>query len=185
MALRASFLRVFHAMSTRKPGGILLGVGASAIGIGTAFGFSFVSAREKPKMVDLSKFMAEPLTEPDALENSMDDMKSRMEVMILGVQADICRRLAAIDGKEFRVDRWLRKEGGGGVSCVLQDGKECLEIRGCQHIARLTSRTFSSKPPSPPPPPPPPHGTGWEPGSVYMGGRRRGGWSTRREIKVS
>jgi len=67
--------------------------------------------------------MAEPLTDTTSLENSMDDMKSRMEVMILGVQADICRRLAAIDGQEFRVDRWLREEGGGGVSCVLQDGK--------------------------------------------------------------
>ena len=67
--------------------------------------------------------MAKPLTEAQRLEDSMDDMKSRMEVMILGVQADICRRLAAIDGKDFRVDRWLREEGGGGVSCVLQDGK--------------------------------------------------------------
>ena len=66
--------------------------------------------------------MAEPLTDASSLENNMDDMKSRMEVMILGVQADICRRLAAIDGQEFRVDRWLREEGGGGVSCVLQDG---------------------------------------------------------------
>ena len=74
-------------------------------------------------MLDLSKFMAEPLTEADALENSMDDMKSRMEVTILGVQGDICRKLAEIDGQEFRVDRWLREEGGGGISCVLQDGK--------------------------------------------------------------
>ena len=128
MAFRASFLRVFGAMGTRKTRGLLLGFGASALGICTAFGVSFVTAREKPKLVDLSKFMADPLTAPDTLENSMDDMKSRMEVMILGVQADICRRLAAIDGQEFRVDRWLRKEGGGGISCVLQDGKSFLEI---------------------------------------------------------
>ena len=76
-------------------------------------------------MVDSSKFMAEPLTVPSTLWNNLNHMKSRMEVMILGVQADICRTLAAIDGQEFRVDRWLRKEGGGGISCVLQDGKSC------------------------------------------------------------
>lgn len=115
------FLRFFRAISTRKTGTLLVGLGATAVGIGTAFGFSCVTARERK--VDPSKFMAEPLTEAHWLENNMDDMKSRMEVMILGVQADICRRLSAIDGQEFRVDRWLRKEGGGGVSCVLQDGK--------------------------------------------------------------
>jgi len=23
----------------------------------------------------------------------------------------------------FQVDRWLRKEGGGGVTCIIQDGE--------------------------------------------------------------
>lgn len=121
MAFRISVLRVFCAKGSSKTGALLLGFGASAIGIGSAV--SLVSAREKPKLVDTSTFMAEPLTAPDILESSMDDFKSRMEVMILGVQAEICKKLAAIDGQEFRVDRWLRKEGGGGISCVLQDGK--------------------------------------------------------------
>ena len=121
MAFRISFLRVFCAKGSSKTRALLLGFGASAIGIGSAV--SLVSAREKPKLVDTSTFMAEPLTAPDVLESSMDDFKSRMEVMILGVQAEICKKLAAIDGQEFRVDRWLRNEGGGGISCVLQDGK--------------------------------------------------------------
>lgn len=124
MAFRISFLRVFCAKGSGKTRALLLGFGASAIGIGSAV--SLVSAREKPKLVDTSTFMAEPLTAPDILESSMDDFKSRMEVMILGVQAEICKKLAAIDGQEFRVDRWLRKEGGGGISCVLQDGKSLL-----------------------------------------------------------
>lgn len=123
MAFRTSFLRVFRAKLARKTASIYFGIGASALGMGAAFGFSFAMAREKPKLFDSSKFMAEPLTDPDTLENTMDDMKSRMEVMILGAQADVCRKLAAIDGQEFRIDRWLRKEGGGGISCVLQDGK--------------------------------------------------------------
>lgn len=115
------FLRIFRAARTYKVTNMLIGFGASAVGVGTALGFSFVTARERK--VDTSKFMAEPLTESQTLENSMDDMKSRMEVMILGVQADICRKLAEIDGNDFHVDRWLRNEGGGGISCVLQDGK--------------------------------------------------------------
>ena len=124
MAFRISFLRVFCAKGSSKTRALLLGFGASAIGIGSAVStISLLSAREKPKLVDTSTFMAEPLTAPDVLESSMDDFKSRMEVMILGVQAEICKKLAAIDGQEFRVDRWLRKEGGGGISCVLQDGK--------------------------------------------------------------
>ena len=124
MAFRISFLRVFCAKGSSKTRALLLGFGASAIGIGSAVStISLLSAREKPKLVDTSTFMAEPLTAPDILESSVDDFKSRMEVMILGVQAEICKKLAAIDGQEFRVDRWLRNEGGGGISCVLQDGK--------------------------------------------------------------
>ena len=119
------FFRIFRAISTRKTASLLVGFGASAVGIRTALGISYVA--ERKKKVDSSKFMAEPLTDVQRLEKSMDDMKSRMEVMILGVQADICRRLAAIDGNEFRVDRWVREQGGGGVSCVLQDGKTYLE----------------------------------------------------------
>lgn len=125
MAFRISFLRVFCAKQGNiKTRALLLGFGASAIGIGSAVStISLLSAREKPKLLDTSTFMAEPLTAPDILESSMDDFKSRMEVMILGVQAEICKKLAAIDGQEFRVDRWLRKEGGGGITCVLEDGK--------------------------------------------------------------
>lgn len=135
MALRMSFLRAFRAMSTRKTRALLLG-GFVASAMGTSVGIAHVNARGKPKqLIDSSKFMAEPLTEADALENSVDDTKSRMEVMILTVQADICRKLAEIDGQEFRVDRWLRKESGGGISCVLQGGKHCafLEIMTNQH----------------------------------------------------
>ena len=123
MAFRTRLLGIFRSLNTHKTGAICLGVGASAIGMGTAFGFSFAMARERPQSLNVSKFMAEPLTELDKLENSMGDMKSRVEIMILGVQGDICRKLAAIEGRGFRVDRWMRKEGGGGISCVMQDGK--------------------------------------------------------------
>lgn len=41
------------------------------------------------------------------------------------VQADFCRALEAEENDEtikFTVDKWKREEGGGGVTCVLQDG---------------------------------------------------------------
>uniref|UniRef100_A0A8C2W1K0 Oxygen-dependent coproporphyrinogen-III oxidase, mitochondrial n=1 Tax=Chinchilla lanigera TaxID=34839 RepID=A0A8C2W1K0_CHILA len=51
------------------------------------------------------------------------DVRTRMELLILETQAQVCRALAQVDGgASFCVDRWERKEGGGGISCVLQDG---------------------------------------------------------------
>lgn len=53
---------------------------------------------------------------------SNSPMRLRMEEFIREQQKIIVRELEAIDGKEFRVDTWKRDTGGGGVSCVLQDG---------------------------------------------------------------
>eukprot|EP00112_Aurelia_sp_Birch-Aquarium-sp1_P012160 Seg2555.4 transcript_id=Seg2555.4/GoldUCD/mRNA.D3Y31 product="Oxygen-dependent coproporphyrinogen-III oxidase" protein_id=Seg2555.4/GoldUCD/D3Y31 len=76
---------------------------------------------------DLDKdfLMAEPLTDFDGLKSSMDgSMKSRMILTVMYVQARVCKRLAMIeDSKDFLVDRWVRKEGGGGITCIIQDGK--------------------------------------------------------------
>lgn len=69
--------------------------------------------------------METPITPKNKLESNSDDMKTRMELMIMRVQGEICRALEheETDSKKFVVDRWLRKEGGGGITCVLQDGK--------------------------------------------------------------
>lgn len=81
-------------------------------------------AAKVEKIFNVSEYMAYPVTDVDQLETNKDDMKSRMELMIMKIQADFCRSLEAEEnfGKKFKVDRWLRKEGGGGISCVLQDG---------------------------------------------------------------
>src|SRR5690606_36101233 len=34
----------------------------------------------------------------------------------------IVEKLESVDGKQFRADSWRRAEGGGGISCVLQEG---------------------------------------------------------------
>ncbi len=41
---------------------------------------------------------------------------------LAGLQQRLVARLAAIDGKSFRSDSWQRPEGGGGISCVIEEG---------------------------------------------------------------
>nr|BAG61597.1 unnamed protein product [Homo sapiens] len=70
-----------------------------------------------------SSFMAPPVTDLGELRRRPGDMKTKMELLILETQAQVCQALAQVDGgANFSVDRWERKEGGGGISCVLQDG---------------------------------------------------------------
>ncbi|XP_056319795.1 oxygen-dependent coproporphyrinogen-III oxidase, mitochondrial [Danio aesculapii] len=68
-------------------------------------------------------FMSPPITDIKLLERRKDEMSTRMEMLIMETQAAFCRALEQVDGGSFRVDRWSRKEGGGGISCVMQDGK--------------------------------------------------------------
>jgi len=43
---------------------------------------------------------------------------------LLKLQTNICEELEILDGKgEFLKDQWTRKEGGGGITCVLNNGK--------------------------------------------------------------
>jgi len=48
-------------------------------------------------------------------------MRLRMEALILEHQNRIVFALENIDGNKFRRDEWTRPNGGGGVSCVLQN----------------------------------------------------------------
>jgi coproporphyrinogen III oxidase len=41
---------------------------------------------------------------------------------LTGLQATIVERLGQLDGKAFRRDEWQRPQGGGGVSCLLEEG---------------------------------------------------------------
>ncbi|KAF2767328.1 hypothetical protein EJ03DRAFT_329352 [Teratosphaeria nubilosa] len=68
------------------------------------------------------------IAEKDALSkresgvSSTSPMRLRMEAFIKENQQDIVRTLEALDGTRFHVDKWDRPQGGGGTSCVLQDG---------------------------------------------------------------
>eukprot|EP00118_Oscarella_pearsei_P007874 m.39566 g.39566 ORF g.39566 m.39566 type:complete len:403 (+) comp32759_c0_seq2:43-1251(+) len=67
-------------------------------------------------------YMADPITSLDEISKKKEDMKFKMELFCLKLQRQVCHALEEIDGSKFMVDKWSRKEGGGGVSCVLQDG---------------------------------------------------------------
>lgn len=68
-------------------------------------------------------FMSPPCTDVTALQHRKEEMCTRMEMLIMDTHAEFCRALEEVDGGKFKVDRWERKEGGGGISCVLQDGR--------------------------------------------------------------
>ena len=50
-------------------------------------------------------------------------MRLRMEALIKSQQTSIVKELEKLEAShKFRVDQWTRPNGGGGISCVLQDG---------------------------------------------------------------
>ena len=49
-------------------------------------------------------------------------MRLRMEQLIKEHQKRIVFALEQIDGKQFKREEWTRPSGGGGITCVLQDG---------------------------------------------------------------
>ncbi|KAG8590734.1 hypothetical protein GDO81_006873 [Engystomops pustulosus] len=123
--------RAVHGSSLRSSGSrsLLVAVGA-AVTAGLVAGYKHLQRAEMASLDPgqelekrLAGFMAPPVTDPEQLRRHSGDMKSRMELLIMDTQADVCRALERADGgAAFTVDRWQRTEGGGGVSCVLQDG---------------------------------------------------------------
>ena len=69
---------------------------------------------------------------PDAVHTYFTDL-----------QQQIVSGLEALDGKRFRVDEWTRPEGGGGRTCVIEDGG--LFERGGVNYSRVSG---ASLPPS-------------------------------------
>ena len=70
----------------------------------------------------LVQYMAAPMSDLSGVTYN-SEMRLRMEAFIMSLQHDFCRALEAEEapGHRFRVDRWTREEGGGGVTCIIQD----------------------------------------------------------------
>jgi len=98
-----------------------------AVGAGASFGlltlfkgslFPILKAESSPP----AGYMAAPLS---PLQPGTASMRGRMEQFIMGLQGEVCRALQEQErgNVEWRIDRWIRQEGGGGITCVIQDGE--------------------------------------------------------------
>jgi coproporphyrinogen III oxidase len=78
---------------------------------------------KKSTDLELGDCITETITNEKELQEKKTQMRYRMEAYITNLQGQIIKTLEGIetDGK-FKVDRWLREEGGGGITCILQDG---------------------------------------------------------------
>nr|QYF11584.1 coproporphyrinogen-III oxidase [Sinohyriopsis cumingii] len=76
-----------------------------------------------PLQSQKSLWMTDPITDIKELEKNPDSMKTKMELLIMRIQGEVCHALEKEEeDRKFVVDRWIRNEGGGGISCVIQDG---------------------------------------------------------------
>lgn len=80
---------------------------------------------EMKEIMQIKNYMAEPITPMNELEKNQEDMKVQIELLIMRIQAEFCKALEKEEDEhaKFKVDRWLRPSGGGGITCVLQDGR--------------------------------------------------------------
>ncbi|KAK6985610.1 oxygen-dependent coproporphyrinogen-III oxidase [Biomphalaria glabrata] len=97
------------------------------LSVGTLSSFTaFSYGSSSPDVESASTWMSAPITDLKHLQENTGDMRCKMESLIMRIQADVCHALEKEEleegGKKFQVDRWLREQGGGGVTCVLQDG---------------------------------------------------------------
>eukprot|EP00171_Calliarthron_tuberculosum_P014699 IDg14699t1 len=96
-------------------------------------------SRTAPRNARLQRIMAttttgpswtdhKPVTDqPDSFVRGVDSsdpgsMRTRFEKMIRDAQDSICAEVELLDGGKFHEDAWVRENGGGGISRVLQGG---------------------------------------------------------------
>ncbi len=82
------------------------------------------SIQEEQQLASMTLAERDSLTKRETSITSSSPMRLRMEAFIKAQQSQIVAALEAIDdGAVFRRDSWTRPDhGGGGISCVLQDG---------------------------------------------------------------
>ncbi|CAH8644642.1 unnamed protein product [Schistosoma rodhaini] len=73
--------------------------------------------------INLKNWMCLPVSSVDQLQLSDECYRSKMEVLCMELQGRLCKEIEKIDRKaKFKVDKWERRAGGGGISCVLENG---------------------------------------------------------------
>ncbi|KAK0634722.1 Coproporphyrinogen III oxidase-like protein [Bombardia bombarda] len=98
-------------------------LGLVALGLLVTAPLAYKMAVEEPLSLDsLSLAERDQQTKREQGVNDASPMRLRMEKFVKEQQKEIVWALEQVDGNSFRVDEWQRKEGGGGITCVLQDG---------------------------------------------------------------
>lgn len=111
---------------------IVVGSGAACFPTFTAF--AATPTRLNFREIDRKQWMCSLITPMDQLNAELDSSyRAKMEALCMQLQGQLCREMEKIDGRaKFQVDKWDRKSGGGGISCVLEDGavfeKACVNI---------------------------------------------------------
>lgn len=90
-------------------------LGGLGLGLGLWRRRAFMAAAEEKEEEEMRRrFMAPPVSGLRELRRRRRELGSRMELLIMETQAEVCRALAALDpGASFAVDTWERKEGAG------------------------------------------------------------------------
>ncbi|KIW15521.1 hypothetical protein PV08_05567 [Exophiala spinifera] len=83
---------------------------------------SNTAANDSPPVQPVSLAEVDAVTKSRTKITKNSPMRLRMEALIEEHQNRIVFALEDIDGKKFQRDKWTRSHGGGGTSCVLQDG---------------------------------------------------------------
>lgn len=84
--------------------------------------YSNTAANDSPPVQPVSLAEVDEVTKRRTKITKNSPMRLRMEALIEEHQNRIVFALEDIDGKKFQRDKWSRPLGGGGTSCVLQDG---------------------------------------------------------------
>ncbi|UZJ51019.1 hypothetical protein CBS101457_000339 [Exobasidium rhododendri] len=99
----------------------------AALGVSAVLSFGLLNSRRPIELEALPPSVHLPnIAHLDAgvLDDASKPMRNRMETFVKLLQ----HRIVTVLGKEenaakFYIDTWQRKEGGEGISCVLQDGE--------------------------------------------------------------
>lgn len=76
-----------------------------------------------PAKIDLSDVLTEPVSGEKTIMENKDKMKYKMEAFITNLQGKIIKKLQELEkDAKFKVDKWSRAEGGGGITCIVEDG---------------------------------------------------------------
>jgi hypothetical protein len=66
--------------------------------------------------LDFSDCLTDTVTNKDDLVANKDKMKCKMEAYITNLQGQIIKKLQELETEQkFVIDKWSRKEGGGGM----------------------------------------------------------------------